>query len=335
MWSLQLSVVVPTRNRPESIRRLLRSLSAQSLPSDQFEVIVVDDGSEPPLRLVAEDGPWSFSCRVIHRDADHGAHASRWAGLRAASGERILFLDDDVIAEPQVLRAHASPALGERIALGPILYPDQTDSTPYFRYMASFYMACYLRVIRNHELAPAEYYVCNSSGPRATFLTAFEVVSEHYPHRIVGAEFDESLLARVHAMRSTERVFLSDAMLWHADTSSLAEALSGALQSGQATGRLVVEGSFPNAAWPLAGPILGPSIPARLRRFAMYCFWALPRPCLLAAQVLATVAERGPRRFVPRWICHAPLRLARWEGMRSVCPSFNELIQLLVAARVE
>src|SRR5436190_206904 len=189
--TLRLSVVVPTRNRPDSLRRLLQSLCAQSLPAAHFEVIVVDDGSEPPVDVAGHNARLPFTCRTIYRNTYHGAHASRWAGLHAASGARVVFLDDDVTAEPRVLETHASVSLGERIALGPIRYPTRKDSTPFFRYMAHFYEQCNRHVSAQGEACtPGDYYICNSSGPRPRLIRAFEDVDAGIPHPMVAAGLD-------------------------------------------------------------------------------------------------------------------------------------------------
>jgi len=49
--SLQISVIVPTHGRPESMTRLLGMLAEQTLAAHAFEVIVGDDGSQPPLAI--------------------------------------------------------------------------------------------------------------------------------------------------------------------------------------------------------------------------------------------------------------------------------------------
>ncbi|MFH1045405.1 MAG: glycosyltransferase, partial [Candidatus Omnitrophota bacterium] len=42
---IELSLIIPTRNRKEALRRCLLSLKAQDYPQDKYEVLVVDDGS--------------------------------------------------------------------------------------------------------------------------------------------------------------------------------------------------------------------------------------------------------------------------------------------------
>src|SRR5262245_56955329 len=89
----RLSVIIATRNRPELLAATLERLCAQSVPADEYEVVVVDDGSSPPLAL-----PDAVGAAAIHLVRTVGVErsAARNAGVAAARGEWILFLDDDM-----------------------------------------------------------------------------------------------------------------------------------------------------------------------------------------------------------------------------------------------
>ena len=81
-----LSIVVPTKNRASSLRRLLASLQHQDY--QPCEVIVVDDASDAPPR--SENG-----VRVILRETSGGPGPARNDGITASSGAFIAILDDD------------------------------------------------------------------------------------------------------------------------------------------------------------------------------------------------------------------------------------------------
>ncbi len=100
-----VSVVVPTRNRPDHLRRLLSSLDALSgcLPR---EVIVVDDSSRPETRETL--GAWfreshRFAARVIRQQSPVGPGRARNVGTRSAQGEIVAFTDDDCQVHPRWL----------------------------------------------------------------------------------------------------------------------------------------------------------------------------------------------------------------------------------------
>lgn len=102
MTTPELSVVVPTHNRARRLSLLLDSLRAQTLPSERFEVIVVNDGSSDAtgelLERAALDG--GLTVRVIRYESARGPAAARNAGWRAARAPLIAFTDDDCVAAP-------------------------------------------------------------------------------------------------------------------------------------------------------------------------------------------------------------------------------------------
>jgi GT2 family glycosyltransferase len=89
--ALDATVVIPTKNRPQSLLRTLEALATQHTRRS-FEVIVVDDGSKPPLTL--EPGPALPSLRLL-RTAGRGPGPARNAGIREARGRIVVFTDDD------------------------------------------------------------------------------------------------------------------------------------------------------------------------------------------------------------------------------------------------
>ncbi|HEY7700026.1 MAG TPA: glycosyltransferase family A protein, partial [Vicinamibacteria bacterium] len=85
-----VSVVIPTWNRRTLVARAIESIRAQTRPAD--EILCVDDGStDDTHRFLAEAYP---EVRVL-RQANHGVSAARNAGIRAAAGGFIAFLDSD------------------------------------------------------------------------------------------------------------------------------------------------------------------------------------------------------------------------------------------------
>ena len=115
----EISVVVPTRNRPESLRRCLAALAAQSV-GDQLEVVVVDDGSDEAelVESIVREAPGA----QLVRESGRGPGAARNAGVRAARGAVVCLTDDDCEPEPgwaatmaDAIRAGAAVVAGETV----------------------------------------------------------------------------------------------------------------------------------------------------------------------------------------------------------------------------
>lgn len=95
-----LGVVVPSRNRPLWAARAARSALAHRVVR---EVVVVDDGSDPPLDLAGQADP---RLRVLRLEG-RGVSAARNAGIAAARSSHLAFVDDDDRLLPLAGRAIA------------------------------------------------------------------------------------------------------------------------------------------------------------------------------------------------------------------------------------
>src|SRR6185436_17263229 len=80
-----LSVVVATHNRLPLLVRLLEQLGRQTLPPEEFEVVVVDDGSQTPAAPALQEMPLPYECRVL-RQVQAGPAAARHRGILEARG---------------------------------------------------------------------------------------------------------------------------------------------------------------------------------------------------------------------------------------------------------
>ncbi len=98
---LTLSVIICTRNRYQDTLRCLDSLARQTQPAD--EILIVDSSDDDYLGpIVSALFPHTFpDCRVLH--SAKGLPRQRNIGIRNSRGDIVLFLDDDVILEPDCL----------------------------------------------------------------------------------------------------------------------------------------------------------------------------------------------------------------------------------------
>jgi glycosyltransferase involved in cell wall biosynthesis len=125
-----LSVIIPTRNRAPLLRLALESLRNQTLPPDQFEVLVIDNGSTDDTRQAVQSCQLAAPVRYFF-DPVPGLHVGRHRGLKEARGDILVYGDDDIEATPTWLEAIAESFLLPGVALvGGNNYPRFEDSPP-------------------------------------------------------------------------------------------------------------------------------------------------------------------------------------------------------------
>jgi glycosyltransferase involved in cell wall biosynthesis len=103
---LEVSVIVPTKNRPHYLRAALESLAAQDLDSGEYELLVVDDGLSDETREVTREVARRTGARIgyVEREGVPGLNSARNTGIVAAEAPFIAFVDDDVEAPSHWLR---------------------------------------------------------------------------------------------------------------------------------------------------------------------------------------------------------------------------------------
>ena len=155
---MKLSVVIATRDRAGFLSKALDSLDAQ-VGAPAFEVVVVDNGSSDATPEVVAERAARGSLevrRIVVPEPNRGA--ARNAGIAAARGAIVVFVDDDVFVPEGFLAAHAAAHAGvfPLAVSGPILnvpsYAHQPKPGP-LNYSRAFFCTCNVSVPRNALLA--------------------------------------------------------------------------------------------------------------------------------------------------------------------------------------
>ncbi len=209
----ELSIVIATYNRRESLRGCLEALAGQTADANSFEVIVADDGSSDGTAELAEGLESPLRIRVLRLENGGWASAAN-AGARAARGRICLHIDDDIISSPQLVAEHlaAHRERGPRVAIGRLI--QKTPDSP------GWFGRAYA-VAWNHrfeELAerPANWpdcYGANLSAPREALLDAGGFSTER------PTVADMELAYRLHRT-GCETVYLPAAEALHIDEKS-------------------------------------------------------------------------------------------------------------------
>jgi glycosyltransferase involved in cell wall biosynthesis len=97
---LNLSVIIPTRNRANYLKNAFESIKNQSLPSNEYEVIVVDNGSTDNTKQIVEEFNSNVQNIRYFFDATPGLHIGRHIGLKESQSDILVYADDDIEAFP-------------------------------------------------------------------------------------------------------------------------------------------------------------------------------------------------------------------------------------------
>jgi cellulose synthase/poly-beta-1,6-N-acetylglucosamine synthase-like glycosyltransferase len=127
----ELTVIIPSRERPERLARCLDSIIASEYPRDRYEIVVVDNAPETDrTRVMVESYAGRDPLVRYVREDRSGSASARNAGLDVVDNEIVVFTDDDVIAGrhwlTEIARAFVSgPEIG---CVSGLLVPAELDT---------------------------------------------------------------------------------------------------------------------------------------------------------------------------------------------------------------
>jgi glycosyltransferase involved in cell wall biosynthesis len=216
---VKYSVVIATKDRAALLDGALASLRAQE-NAPECELVVVDNGSSDGTPGIARKHGAVYT---FVREPNRGK--ARNAGIARASGDAIVFVDDDVVVPPHFLAAHANAHDADIFPLavsGPIVNVPDAEHRP---------------VPTAANVSRAFFVTCNVSV-RAASLRAVGGFDEDFD--LYGWE-DTELGARLRA-HGVRRAFAWDAYLWHIKPptpESLEDALDKAIEKARMAARFV------------------------------------------------------------------------------------------------
>lgn len=131
-----ISVIIPTYNRVKYLSLALDSLVSQNFnfSKDNFEVIVVDDGSDEDYSQVIQAFESKLNLQFL-RQGHGGVCKARNAGIAVANGEVLAFFDDDAVADSNWLMTIVEATTIEPLIVGRV----KPLSKPFWNYFAPHY----------------------------------------------------------------------------------------------------------------------------------------------------------------------------------------------------
>lgn len=162
----KISVLVPSHGRPDRIQTLVDHLRHQTTPANEFEVIIVDDGGDPPVDLDVRDLP--FACTVMRR-RNRGPASARNAGLALTASPLVLILNDDAVPATDLIERHlaAHTTCGPKTAvLGTFHFTEASLRSPFVRVLDETDALFAFRSLRHGVRHSWQYFwTCNISLP--------------------------------------------------------------------------------------------------------------------------------------------------------------------------
>jgi GT2 family glycosyltransferase len=170
-----VSVVIPTFNRCEQLKRLLVALAQQDYSAPDVQIVVVSDGATDGTNDYLRSADVPVPITAVEQ-ANAGPAAARNAGLRAATGELVVFLDDDIVPDRSLIsehvRAHRS-GTDKTVAIGPMLTPSDVRLAAWVAWEQHMLERQYTAMEQGvYEATARQFYTGNASLRREAALRA-------------------------------------------------------------------------------------------------------------------------------------------------------------------
>ena len=179
-----VSVVIPTHNRCETLKKSISAYQTQSALQEISEILVVDDGSTDLTGTVVNQIAKESAIAIRYfRQENKGPAAARNLGIREAESDLILFTDDDIIPERDLvaehLRLHSANPAETTAILGFVAWAADLKPTPFMEWYGSEVLFSFRELTDQSEADYRYFYTCNISL-RRDFLRKCGVFDEDF-----------------------------------------------------------------------------------------------------------------------------------------------------------
>jgi glycosyltransferase involved in cell wall biosynthesis len=204
----------------------LQALNAQTVGADQYEVVIVDDGStDGTTEQIAALIDKSVLNVSFFRQDHKGPAAARNLGIREACGELVLFIGDDIIATPTLLGEHLAwhdkyPEKNVAV-LGYVTWSPEIEITPFMRWLENGGPQFkYWSINDSENVSWRHLYTANISFKRR-FLLDNGLFDEDFPY----ASYEDTELGYRLQQRGLCIVYKKQAVGYHYHLTSLDDAM--------------------------------------------------------------------------------------------------------------
>lgn len=224
---VDISVIIPTHNRSALLRRCLEHLLSQQADGFSFEIIVCDDGSTDStavmVRQCARNAPGAL--RYLYQQK-RGPASARNKAIKESEGSIMLFLGDDIMIPPDLLKEHYTWHLRyqekNRGVLGHITWAAGIAVTPFMRWLEDGGTQFAFGLIKDPlRVDPAGFfYASNISLKKSFLLETGCFFDESFPY----AACEDMELGYRLKQKGFTLVYNKDARAWHEHATTLGDA---------------------------------------------------------------------------------------------------------------
>jgi glycosyltransferase involved in cell wall biosynthesis len=117
---MDVSIVIPTYNNKEKLQMVLKYLLNQDYPKQQYEIIIADDGSSDGTKEVIKQYQQKHKSikYISQKNKGFRAGQARNLGASISKGKDLVFLNDDIIAHPKLLKHYEKALQKFNVVLG-------------------------------------------------------------------------------------------------------------------------------------------------------------------------------------------------------------------------
>ncbi len=228
---ISISVIIPTYNRKDILEKCLDGFSQQTLPKENFEILVVDDGSTDGTgELLKETAARMPNLRYFAQP--HGGPAkARNLAISKATGGILLFTNDDCVPDSKLLESHLKHH-GSRhgiAVLGYVEWHPDLEVTPFMRYVLDGTQFNYPEV----EKSPANVSFGHFYTSNISIEKSIVVQSGPFDETFPDAVFEDIELGYRITRCGVQIIFAREALTYHYHTLNFRDYLSRKIKLGK------------------------------------------------------------------------------------------------------
>ncbi|MFH1690130.1 MAG: glycosyltransferase [Candidatus Eisenbacteria bacterium] len=249
-----VSVIIPTFRKRAFLEPTLSSLATQTYPAGLTEVVVVDDCSDDGSFRHLQSLVTPYSLVPIRHEVNKGRAAARNTAIRAATGDLVVFVDDDMRCEPDFLEQHVRfhDANPDAVAIGSAITAPELGHRTVFSYLDEMGV----HRLSPGSVSPARYFVTNNASVERRHLLDVGLLDETFTR--YGFE-DTELAFRLEDDAGLRFMYCAAAVAYHLHDQTLGDVLEKRIDSAGPLLRLLAK--HPHRAHELSADLLLPPAP--------------------------------------------------------------------------